>query len=299
MKAVFYRLRTISLLQTKIRDLRNRIAILQELLVRQESDREYLAILCMMPVAYAATLEEVARRRTFGRALLDEIHRISANFARLRAEERARRDKYNHNPLFHRIPSVCRISPPGRFMSTYGRYVIQQLFPGLDEAPPAVEVSCAPFDTQLPMIEGAADRIDLSRSLSESDHRARALEEENARLQADIRNLKQEVERLRKELEAARAAPAAEPAEAPRSADLLSRVEQYKERIKVLCTSPSDVCVYLPHLADPCTRCSNWKRLCTIRASSSMLPSAPATEYAPSISLYLFSVLNPSLFLSV
>src|SRR5690349_20065211 len=91
---VHERLRSISVLQSKIREQANKAIVYDEALSRQKKAFQQLEYVALMPRAYRASLDEVARRRRYRKAVINFCARTSENLLKTREEELARRQSY-------------------------------------------------------------------------------------------------------------------------------------------------------------------------------------------------------------
>jgi len=125
-------LRNISPLHSKMRDLSNKIFLYNEALLKQEEAFLQLVYVQSMPTCYKASLEEVVRRKKFGRIINNFIARQNTTLLKLREEEITQRQT---------------------FLRNYGKYLPKDLIPGLLDAVPRFEISPPPFDIYLPPLE--------------------------------------------------------------------------------------------------------------------------------------------------
>ncbi len=179
-RAVFARLRSISALQSRVRDLYNRTALFRQAQARQDAAVEHLECLRFMPAAYQASLDEVLRRRAFGRRLAADLRRLTDRLAHVRDEEMGRREQ---------------------FLAAHGRYIMKDLVPGLNDLLPTFELVCPPFDVSLPAIgspnQALEDAVPLlsfmgdERGAGAVTGRVKELEHENARLQHELQELRE------------------------------------------------------------------------------------------------------------
>lgn len=124
-------LQRISSLQSSIRDLGNRLAVLREAAQQQQAAVGELRHVQCMPTAYEACIAEVARRGQYGRTYLATAEKMAEKLAKLRDDEVLAREK---------------------FLKRHGRHLPRDLIPGLNERPPHAEIRTRAFDTMLPVI---------------------------------------------------------------------------------------------------------------------------------------------------
>eukprot|EP01114_Cavostelium_apophysatum_P006313 TRINITY_DN1756_c0_g1_i1.p1 TRINITY_DN1756_c0_g1~~TRINITY_DN1756_c0_g1_i1.p1 ORF type:complete len:1369 (+),score=514.64 TRINITY_DN1756_c0_g1_i1:270-4376(+) len=165
-------LRMIAALQSKTRDLANKIVVYHEAVVRQNNAFQQLVWVQQMPKAYQSSLEEVIRRRRFGKKVTTLAAKISETLTKMRDEEVARRKV---------------------FLDNHGRYIPKYLIPGLNENVP-------PFEVLVPAFDGALPPVDLGASMMEDDFtvvlpeeatlRLLDMEKENERLVSELKSLK-------------------------------------------------------------------------------------------------------------
>eukprot|EP00027_Filamoeba_sp_ATCC50430_P018543 CAMPEP_0168566166 /NCGR_PEP_ID=MMETSP0413-20121227/14264_1 /TAXON_ID=136452 /ORGANISM="Filamoeba nolandi, Strain NC-AS-23-1" /LENGTH=1125 /DNA_ID=CAMNT_0008598147 /DNA_START=70 /DNA_END=3447 /DNA_ORIENTATION=+ len=182
-RCVHERLRSIALIQSKIRELANKIIVFNEAVARQKTAFQQLIYVQSMPKAYQAAIEEVSHRRRFRRNIATLTSKFMETLSKLKDDEMQRRQQ---------------------FLSTYGRYVPKDIIPGLNSGVPAFEFELPQFDTQLPQIDLPNDNNNASSSdsLGEEDFamvlssepikssRLQELEKENDSLLNQIKALK-------------------------------------------------------------------------------------------------------------
>lgn len=131
-RVVVGRLRTVSSLQSTIRDFNTRVSALRSQLAAHAAAVEELSHVRNMPLAYEAALSEVARRRTFGRQYVAKVEEVAESLARMRGNEVRYRE---------------------RFLRRHGSNLPKDLFPGLNERPPHAEILTQALDVALPAID--------------------------------------------------------------------------------------------------------------------------------------------------
>mmetsp|Transcript_10565 Transcript_10565/g.36866 ORF Transcript_10565/g.36866 Transcript_10565/m.36866 type:complete len:1028 (-) Transcript_10565:220-3303(-) len=148
-QALLDALQRISALQSNIRDLGNRLAVLREGAQQQQAAVGELRHVQCMPTAYQACIAEVARRGEYGRTYLATAEKMAERLAKLRDDEVAARE---------------------RFLKRHGRHLPRDLIPGLNERPPHADIRTRAFDTMLPVItlerSGAAGGADTGAGSS-------------------------------------------------------------------------------------------------------------------------------------
>jgi autophagy-related protein 11 len=144
--AVITRLRAVSVLQSRIRELNARVVDHKQALTAQANAVAELAHVEAMPAAYKACLQEVVRRRTFEKLYVAEVEAAADKLSRLRASETYAREA---------------------FLRRHGRHLPKNLVRGLNDRPPHVDILTRPFDTALPAIDPAS--IEPSDSPVSSD----------------------------------------------------------------------------------------------------------------------------------
>jgi len=184
---VHERLRTISALQQKNRELANKIVAFHEAIQRQKNDFFQLVFVQKMPRAYQSSLEEVVKRRKYKRRISALISRITEVLTKVREDEVTRRKG---------------------FLENHGRFIPKDLIPGLNEGVPPFEVSVPNFDVQLPQIDMGASTLtvddEVNMLLSEGlGHLPSDNNVSNQVNFARITELEREVERLNAEVKAA------------------------------------------------------------------------------------------------
>ncbi|ELR16141.1 ubiquitin domain containing protein [Acanthamoeba castellanii str. Neff] len=186
----------VAILEARVRDIINKFLVLREALTRQQQAFAQLFYVRYLPDAYHAALDEVVRRKAFGKQLAALFTQFAQRLARIRDDEIKQRDA---------------------FLTKHGRYIPKNLIPGLpDELPDFVSAFVGrafpvALDRNLPAIEPQVDSahaapplMNLNSELgvsppkssppTELSGRLGALEAENARLVAEIQGLRRERE---------------------------------------------------------------------------------------------------------
>eukprot|EP01117_Protostelium_nocturnum_P004481 TRINITY_DN1617_c0_g1_i1.p1 TRINITY_DN1617_c0_g1~~TRINITY_DN1617_c0_g1_i1.p1 ORF type:complete len:1146 (-),score=470.77 TRINITY_DN1617_c0_g1_i1:49-3486(-) len=177
-RSVHERLRSISLIQSKIREQANKILLYNEALSRQKAAFQQLAYVHSMPSAYRSSLDEVSRRKKWKKSMGNFVTKTNERISKLRDEENGRRQT---------------------FLSNFGRFIPRDLIPGLTQDLPQFEVELKPFDSALPniVIEGDKSASQEEEELSilfsnmgeEKHQRLQELERENEKLLQHIKIL--------------------------------------------------------------------------------------------------------------
>jgi len=126
------RLREVSYVQSKVRDVERQAALLEEEINVQRNYSQQLGHIKKMPRAYQKMLYEIARRRQFRDRYLAEQEQARLRLAKMAEEENCRR----------------RV-----FLQRHGSHLPAELAHGLGSLVPAVTVEVAGFDAQLPDID--------------------------------------------------------------------------------------------------------------------------------------------------
>lgn len=175
-KYVLDRLRAVATLQSKCREVANKVVAFHEAIVRQKQAFFQLIYVQRMPKAYQASLEEVLRRRKYAKKVNFLIQKITEILAKVREDEVAKRKSYLEN---------------------FGRYIPKDLILGLNENVPAFDITIPNFDTSLPQIENGnsvANMDEFALQLpgfgDDQSGRVSELEKENERLYVEIKELK-------------------------------------------------------------------------------------------------------------
>jgi len=126
------RLREVSFVQSKVRDVERQAALLEEEVNVQRNYSQQLSHLRKMPKAYNRALCEVARRRQFHDRYSAKCESARSALARMMQEENSRRRA---------------------FAQRYGCHLPADLVQGLNGLAPAVSVDMPEFDTLLPHID--------------------------------------------------------------------------------------------------------------------------------------------------
>eukprot|EP00742_Colponemidia_sp_Colp-10_P003782 GILJ01004026.1.p1 GENE.GILJ01004026.1~~GILJ01004026.1.p1 ORF type:complete len:920 (+),score=179.97 GILJ01004026.1:118-2877(+) len=147
-KSMHERLQAVSYVQSKIRDLGNKMAVLAEAVSRQDAAFNELLHIHKMPRAYKACLTEVGRRRAFKKMYMTHAQAFAERMAKVREEEENRRE---------------------RFLRKYGRHLPKDFVPGLNERPPYCEIRTRDFDDQLPAIDITQSSVEASTTSAESE----------------------------------------------------------------------------------------------------------------------------------
>lgn len=126
------RLREVSYVQSKVRDVERQAALLEEEINVQRGYSEQLSHLKKMPKAYEKMLHEVARRQQFHEHYLAEREQTRLRLARMAEEENNRRRT---------------------FLQRHGCHLPAELAHGLGSLVPPVTIHVAGFDAQLPKID--------------------------------------------------------------------------------------------------------------------------------------------------
>eukprot|EP01103_Thecamoeba_quadrilineata_P011986 TRINITY_DN2985_c0_g2_i1.p1 TRINITY_DN2985_c0_g2~~TRINITY_DN2985_c0_g2_i1.p1 ORF type:complete len:892 (-),score=156.66 TRINITY_DN2985_c0_g2_i1:19-2334(-) len=136
------RLRSISVLQSKILELTNKLTVFQQALDRQNKSFFQLVMVRCMPDAYNACIKEVSRRKLYGLKMSYLIN----NFEEIL-------DGFLHD----------EISKRESFKTKYLRFLPRDFFPGLFEEPYRATITLPPFDLSLPQ---TTEEAALSSALS-------------------------------------------------------------------------------------------------------------------------------------
>jgi hypothetical protein len=126
------RLREVSYVQSKVRDVERQAALLEEEINVQRNYSQKLGHLKKLPKAYQKMLYEVARRRQFRDRYLAEREQARLRLARMAEEENSRRRA---------------------FLQRHGCHLPAELAQGLGCLVPPVTLEVAGFDTQLPDVD--------------------------------------------------------------------------------------------------------------------------------------------------
>eukprot|EP00898_Chlorokybus_atmophyticus_P004732 jgi/Chlat1/525/Chrsp103S00995 len=123
-QAVHSQLRSISTLQSRIRDMRNRLSTFKEVGIRQHEAFAELQLVRKVHAAYQACLAEVVRRRAYRQYYAGQASQLAEKIARVRDKEVADREAFvrQHERYIPRdvmaamgllgFPSQCEISMP-------------------------------------------------------------------------------------------------------------------------------------------------------------------------------------------
>ncbi|KAL6061315.1 Ubiquitin domain containing protein [Balamuthia mandrillaris] len=135
-QCVHMRLQRISVLQSNIRDVANKVIVFREALSRQKQAFAQLVYVKYLPEAYAASMEEVGRRKVFADILQEAFNRFRSALKKLEEQEIRERQL---------------------FLSKFGRYIPKNLVPGLTEPLPPFDkgIKYIPFDRSLPVLDAA------------------------------------------------------------------------------------------------------------------------------------------------
>eukprot|EP00931_Biecheleriopsis_adriatica_P117896 TRINITY_DN93378_c0_g1_i1.p1 TRINITY_DN93378_c0_g1~~TRINITY_DN93378_c0_g1_i1.p1 ORF type:complete len:587 (-),score=162.54 TRINITY_DN93378_c0_g1_i1:20-1780(-) len=129
------RLREVSLVQTKVRNVERQAALLEEEINAQFGYSQQLSRLQKMPRAYHRTLQEVARRRKFGAHYVAQGEKARNSLSRMVEEENQKRRS---------------------FLSRYSCYLPADLVQGLGALVPPATLEVPSFDSQLPDIDASS-----------------------------------------------------------------------------------------------------------------------------------------------
>eukprot|EP00743_Colponemidia_sp_Colp-15_P006967 GILK01007518.1.p1 GENE.GILK01007518.1~~GILK01007518.1.p1 ORF type:complete len:923 (-),score=202.67 GILK01007518.1:113-2881(-) len=146
-KSMHERLQAVSYVQSKIRDLGNKMTLLAEALSRQDSKFSDLTHIHKLHRAYKACLTEVSRRRAFKKMYMTHAQAFAERMAKVREKEEQTRE---------------------RFLRKYGRHLPKDFVPGLNERPPYCEIRAGDFDDQLPAIDITQSSVEASTTGAES-----------------------------------------------------------------------------------------------------------------------------------
>eukprot|EP00899_Mesostigma_viride_P024764 jgi/Mesvir1/5472/Mv15526-RA.3 len=137
-RAVFSQLRAVSGLQSRIRDLRNKLVAFKEICGRQQEVFAELLLVRRVPAAYRACLAEVRRRRAHAQVYAGQAAQLAERLADMRAAEVATRHS---------------------FARLHERYLPQEVLRGMGlyDLPAPCDVTIPPFDTNL--IDLGPDRL--------------------------------------------------------------------------------------------------------------------------------------------
>ncbi|GAM17553.1 hypothetical protein SAMD00019534_007280 [Acytostelium subglobosum LB1] len=125
---VFAELRTISKLQSDMRQIFNNLSVWNEAIAKQTSNFFQLECIHNMPAAYEDALSETSRRRRFGNTVNANLSRFIQSLNDIRDNENQKRQKF--------IERVFQFLPPGVFNS-------------LKEQLPQFQLHLPPFDNNL------------------------------------------------------------------------------------------------------------------------------------------------------
>lgn len=131
------RIREVSYVQSKVRDVERQAALLEEEINAQRGHSHQLGHLQKMPQAYHRMLAEVARRRQFRERYLARCERVRAELARMVEEENGRRRA---------------------FFQRHGRHLPADISQGLGALAPVATLELPEFDASLPDIDLASLR---------------------------------------------------------------------------------------------------------------------------------------------
>jgi hypothetical protein len=162
----------VSALQSKIRDIRNKVVLFRDALTLQQQNFGQLLCLEHLPEAYEAALQEVVRRKLFSKHYSSACQQLFSHLKQIRDQEMTLRES---------------------FLSKHGRYVPKNLIPGLVDSLPDPDqlLKLLNCDKNLPNIEtpeltsptvperegSGEQQLHSKREASQTD-----LEEESARL---------------------------------------------------------------------------------------------------------------------
>lgn len=169
--SIYMRLRAVSAQQTKAREVYHMITLMTEAINKIKSSFAQLAIVKNMPHAYRAAVQEVTRRRGFSKKVRREVLRMNEVLAKLRSEEVPIRDE---------------------FMNTFYPYIPKDVFPGLLDPLPPLEISLPPFDSHLPAIDSCSYEDDDFTLVPFSDEpipKPQAFDRENTFSQSGSRDI--------------------------------------------------------------------------------------------------------------
>jgi hypothetical protein len=91
---VYQQLRQISAMQSRIRDMRNKLAVFQEVAAKQGELFAELCLVSRVPNAYRACLAEVVRRRAFAELFANQATQLAERMAQLREKEMGRQEAF-------------------------------------------------------------------------------------------------------------------------------------------------------------------------------------------------------------
>ena len=134
-------LRSISSLQSKIRDVGLRMSALREAAAAQRSAFEELEHVEHMPSAYVASVGEMVCRRRYGRLFAARLESMADTLAAMHDDEIARRE---------------------RFIGEHGQHLPAHFLPGLCDRPAYCEIRSHPSQHAVPQIE----RVELPAAIA-------------------------------------------------------------------------------------------------------------------------------------
>jgi len=126
------RLREVSYIQSKVRDVERQAVVLEEEVNSQRTNASQLDHLRRMPKAYQKMLVEVARRQEFRDRYAAQCEHFRSLLGKMMEDENGRRRD---------------------FMKHYGCHLPAELMHGLGSLVPAASVEISDFDTSLPEID--------------------------------------------------------------------------------------------------------------------------------------------------
>ncbi|EQC34587.1 hypothetical protein, variant [Saprolegnia diclina VS20] len=130
--AVHTQLRWVSRVQSEIRDFEQTLSLLKDALAVQKRQFAELNHVAKLPEAYDACLQEIVRRRSYGREFTWKIQSMGEKLAQMREDEVLLRDA---------------------FLKEFGQHLPRDFVPGLVEKPSHCDIRMRPFDTALPAID--------------------------------------------------------------------------------------------------------------------------------------------------
>ncbi|GAM22404.1 hypothetical protein SAMD00019534_055790 [Acytostelium subglobosum LB1] len=138
---VFSELRSISRLQSEMRQLMSNFSVLNEAISKQTNNFFQLECIHHMPTAYLDALNETSRRRRFDNTINANVSRFIESLNIFTASENQKRQAF--------FEKVYRYLPP-------------HIFNSLKEPLPSFQLHLPPFDTQLPSISDSQIlRVDI------------------------------------------------------------------------------------------------------------------------------------------
>lgn len=149
-------LKAIAELQSKLTGVRNKMILYDEAFKKQKEAFQQLHYVQRLPNSYKASIEEVSRRRKFGKSIQSLLIKTTQRLEKIRNDEIDKRKS---------------------FINTHGSSIPRDLIPGLTESLPPFEIQIPPFDKKLPLIDLGGAEEDMNIVLSD-ELKIRQLQEE-------------------------------------------------------------------------------------------------------------------------